>query len=336
MGENFRDIGVALIKVPFEEALQGMIKRNCLEKDAEKITASSYLPIKKTALPLLLEKIKKGGSDEKLMQEYQFLRSWSLVWYRQFGKEWIQDIKKAAALDTPFDYYSLKELVNLLKPNKDEKKRLELAPYLIFFKDYRDDVRRTHAFSWLFLFETIAKKFSVTTADVGYLTLDEIGEALVSGRLDKGIIKTRKEGQSVITISKAGDKIVVSSGLPSFYRQIINKINQDEKRFVVSGLVAQTGKARGKVRIVRSPHDLKHIEKGDIIVANTTHPDYLPAMQRAAAFVTNEGGVISHAAIIAREMKKPCIVGTKIATQVLQNGQLVEVDADKGVVRILK
>jgi len=67
-----------------------------------------------------------------------------------------------------------------------------------------------------------------------------------------------------------------------------------------------------------------------------TMPKYLPAMKRASAFITDEGGITCHAAIISREMKKPCIIGTKIATQILIDGVLVEVDADKGIVRIIK
>ena len=67
-----------------------------------------------------------------------------------------------------------------------------------------------------------------------------------------------------------------------------------------------------------------------------TSVDFIPLMTRASAFVTNEGGVTSHAAIVSREMNKPCIIGTKIATHILKDGDLVEVDADKGVVRILK
>lgn len=62
-------------------------------------------------------------------------------------------------------------------------------------------------------------------------------------------------------------------------------------------------------------------------------PAFMPAMKKAVAFVTDEGGITSHAAIIAREMKKPCIIGTKIATKVLRDGDLVEVDANKGIVR---
>ena len=67
-----------------------------------------------------------------------------------------------------------------------------------------------------------------------------------------------------------------------------------------------------------------------------TTPDFVPAMKKASAFITDEGGITCHAVIIAREMKKPCIIGTKIATQILKDGDLVEVDADNGVVRILE
>ncbi len=59
-------------------------------------------------------------------------------------------------------------------------------------------------------------------------------------------------------------------------------------------------------------------------------------MKRAAAFVTDEGGITCHAAIVAREMKKPCVIGTKIATQIFKDGDMVEVDAQRGVVRIIK
>jgi len=72
------------------------------------------------------------------------------------------------------------------------------------------------------------------------------------------------------------------------------------------------------------------------MVAITTHPDYLSAMKRAVAVVTDEGGLTCHAAIVSRELKIPCIVGTKIATKVLKDGGLVEVDANKAVIKILK
>ena len=82
--------------------------------------------------------------------------------------------------------------------------------------------------------------------------------------------------------------------------------------------------------------DLAKVNEGDILVALQTAPDILPAMRKAAAFVTDMGGITCHAAIVAREMKKPCIVGTKSATKIIQDGDFLEVDADKGDVRIIK
>ena len=81
---------------------------------------------------------------------------------------------------------------------------------------------------------------------------------------------------------------------------------------------------------------MKHVTKKSVLVASMTTPDFLPAMKKAVAFVTDEGGVTCHAAIVSREMKKPCVIGTKIATQVLNEGDIVEVDANEGVVRIIK
>jgi pyruvate,water dikinase len=101
----------------------------------------------------------------------------------------------------------------------------------------------------------------------------------------------------------------------------------------IKGTVAFRGFAKGKVSIVNSKADLSKVQLGDILVARVTMPDYLPAMVHAAAFVTDEGGITSHAAIVARELKKPCVVGTKIATNMLKDGDIVEVDATTGIIK---
>jgi len=78
------------------------------------------------------------------------------------------------------------------------------------------------------------------------------------------------------------------------------------------------------------------MKEGDILVSISTQPDLLPAMKKAAAFITDQGGVTSHAAIVAREMNTPCVIATKNATKVLHDGDEVDVYADKGIVKILK
>lgn len=104
----------------------------------------------------------------------------------------------------------------------------------------------------------------------------------------------------------------------------------------INGTIACKGLARGRVKIIRDVPDVKKVEKGDILVAPYTNPNMIIAMEKAAAFVTNIGGMTSHAAIVSRELNKPCIIGTKIATKVLKDGDLVEVDANKGTVKVIK
>jgi phosphohistidine swiveling domain-containing protein len=104
----------------------------------------------------------------------------------------------------------------------------------------------------------------------------------------------------------------------------------------IRGNKAYRGLVKGVVRIVRGRKDFKKIKKGDILTAVVVMPYFLQVIKKAGAIITNEGGLLSHASIMARELNKPCIIGTKIATQVLRDGDLVEVDAEKGVVRILK
>jgi len=104
----------------------------------------------------------------------------------------------------------------------------------------------------------------------------------------------------------------------------------------IKGQIAYKGKVKGKVKIVSSIKDLSKVGFSDILVAAMTMPKYLPAMKKAKGFITDEGGITCHAAIVAREMKKPCIIGTKIATQILDDGDEVEVDANQGIVRKIK
>jgi pyruvate,water dikinase len=88
----------------------------------------------------------------------------------------------------------------------------------------------------------------------------------------------------------------------------------------------------GPVKIVQGPEDIGLVEDGDILVAGMTTPDYVPAMKRAAAIVTDEGGRLCHAAIVSRELGVPCVVGAGIATERLGRGQEITVDGSRGLV----
>lgn len=108
-----------------------------------------------------------------------------------------------------------------------------------------------------------------------------------------------------------------------------------KKMSKLTGDIANKGFVKGKVRRVMGHKQIHEVKTGEILVSPMTIPDFLPAMVKAAAYVTDEGGILCHAAIVAREFNKPCIVGTKFATKIFHNGDLVEVDANKGIVTLL-
>jgi pyruvate,water dikinase len=101
---------------------------------------------------------------------------------------------------------------------------------------------------------------------------------------------------------------------------------------LVRGLGASPGVVAGKVRIIESPADGDALRSGEVLVARMTSPDWVPILRRAGALVTDGGGMTCHAAIVSRELGVPCVVGTRRATEVLRDGELVTVDGAKGVV----
>lgn len=113
-------------------------------------------------------------------------------------------------------------------------------------------------------------------------------------------------------------------------------VDVNDAKVEVRGLPASPGVASGKVRVIASPKDIDEFKPGEVLVTLMTSPDWVPAMKKAAAIITNNGGTTCHAAIVSREMQIPCIVGTKsrgkAAMDVFKTGDVVTVDAKNGVV----
>ncbi len=107
---------------------------------------------------------------------------------------------------------------------------------------------------------------------------------------------------------------------------------EEAGKILLKGETASAGVYSGRVRMVHDPSELGKVEKGDVLVTTMTTPDMVPAMQRAGAIITNEGGMTCHAAIVSREMGTPCIVGTEHATEVLKDEEIVTVHATRGIV----
>lgn len=166
--------------------------------------------------------------------------------------------------------------------------------------------------------------------------INELTEVEIDRYHKKNIIP-KKEAleerfKKIAIIFKRGEYKILSGKKAELYeKRIIGK--QITK--ILKGQPAFGGIVRGRVRIILDPA-LKTIKKGEILVTGMTRPAFLSLIINSSAFITDAGGTLSHAAITARELKKPCVVGTKIATKVLHDGDLVEVDADRGIVKIIE
>jgi phosphohistidine swiveling domain-containing protein len=142
------------------------------------------------------------------------------------------------------------------------------------------------------------------------------------------------------SVNDYGDKVHFYSGDDAIKKkkEIIQEESLDAKE--IKGIVACKGSATGRVVMFTWIEEdlakkMEEMKEGDILVAGQTRPFLMPAIRKAGAIITDEGGITCHAAIVSRELNIPCIIGTKIGTKILKDGDLVEVNAEKGIVKIL-
>jgi phosphohistidine swiveling domain-containing protein len=184
------------------------------------------------------------------------------------------------------------------------------------------------------LLAQIAKRLKLTRNQVQFMITDEVKQGLLAGKRVGKAVLNRRLRECVLYTEKNFERVYIGKDLKRITKNLKTGIKQGQKELV--GQTAQPGFAKGRVKIIIRAADMKKFAKGDILVSIATDPDIVPAMKKAAAIVTEQGGITSHAAIVSRELGIPCIIGTKIATKVFKDGDLVEVDANKGMVRKVK
>lgn len=233
-----------------------------------------------------------------------------------------------------------KRMIKKLKLSSELVYAFTVSSEFMFIKDYRKGIYQQSYVAMDKIIMEISRRIGVPFKGVKYMVFDEIKEALISGRISKFKKIVSQRLKKCCYVAQNG-KIKVYEGKKAEKMITAIKKNEEKKDNLeniseLKGMVAYPGKVRGIVKVVLVEKDVAKILGGEILVSSATNPDLIIAMKKAAAFVTDTGGIISHAAIVSRELKKPCIVGTKIATQVLKDDDEVEVDAEKGIVRIIR
>jgi len=277
--------------------------------------AAKFKKIEKRITEFLEQKIK----DKINIQEI-FLKLTSSEKNSLFGEEKLRVLKE---LEAEEEIYNFTLAISELSPLRLEIKNR----YLIILPQI------------LYILMEIGLRNGLNEQEVFAITLNELQEVLQEKtKPDKNTYAERLKGHAII--KQDGKKEVITGKEFDKLSRHIQNLTANKNITEIKGQIAMKGKVVGKVRKLidykrEMESFMKSFNKGDIIVTGMTQPNITVFADKAAAIITDEGGITSHAAIISRELGIPCIVGTKVATKILEEGELIEVDADSGVVRRL-
>jgi len=228
-----------------------------------------------------------------------------------------------------------KNLLAKLKFSPYQLKLIRLAQRLVFIKEFRKGALYHGMYCYEPFFREVAKRLGLTLEQVWAMNSWEIPKFLKKGKAPRAELNLRLK-EAVAYVDRERYVVWTGKKAKDFFRKIPKEKVVTGGIKELLGTCASPGYAKGAVKIIDIPGDMGKMNQGDILVSETTYPSLVPAMKKAAAIVTNAGGLTCHAAIVSRELGIPCVVGTKVANKVLKDGQLVEVDANKGVVKIIK
>jgi phosphohistidine swiveling domain-containing protein len=241
----------------------------------------------------------------------------------------------------------IKEIEDHVKESRKKKKELikkhKLSRYIALLSDivdefmlFQDERKKYNLMGMHYLDVIIAeigRRHGIGVQDMKYLFPEEIEKFSKKADELKRIIKDRKE-LCVVVYDNNSYKILDRKPAQEHYEWLFRVDIKDSDE--INGVIASKGHAKGRVCLMFSVREVSRMKKGDVLVTTMTSPEFVVAMKKASAIVTDQGGLTSHAAIVSRELKIPCVIGTKIATKIFKDGDIIEVDANKGIVKKVK
>ncbi len=309
-------------------------------------------PLIESRIDLLKIAEQKGtsqGNEEQLLQEW--LDKYQHVpvnfneepWDMKDARNQLLEVKGAASEKLKEIYTKSEQSIALAKKKLDgigNQEIINLANAIseaTFLNEFRKNAISKASLEYRPIFKTIAEKVgSIDWRDCFYLFPEEMQKIVNGERVNlKDLVRERSH--FAFGILNTDNYLLFDEDETKFlFSQLETKQetnDNNETQDSLKGFPASRGKVQGLAKIILSTADFAKLSIGDILVTKATSVDFVPIMQKAAAFVTDEGGITSHASIVAREMSKPCIIGTKIATKIFKDGDLIEVDAINGIVR---
>lgn len=301
---------------------------------------------KKKSVEELERELKKTSiwkSIENLEKEFYWVRASYKSALKLKKIDFIKEIKEMIEQGEKFDKTPSVEFRNNLERKKKIikdfkfcdalKNMIWMTDFLTNWQDERKKFMLIGCFGHELFMEEMSKRFNIKRQHLRYLLPEEVTVEKLK-TLPTSFFEERVNGCFVVY---EGTTYSVLSGEDfKQFKKALTKHEDGDEIKDLHGMCASVGKVTGKIRICKTIKDLNSFQKGEILVTGMTRPEFVPAMSKAIAIVTDEGGITSHAAVISRELGIPCIIGTKNATKVLNNGDLVEVNANHGLVNIIK
>lgn len=223
-------------------------------------------------------------------------------------------------------------LMTKLKFNDYEKKLIKLSQQLVFIKDYRKAALFNGMYCYEPFFKEVGKRLGLSLDQVRAMNYWEIPEALLKNKFNVNELNERLKF-CVAYCDKRGYKVLVGRKAKEFMKKIKFEKVKTKNINELTGTCACTGKVQGIVKIINVPEEMDKMEEGNILVAHNTNPNLVPAMKKAKALISEAGGLTCHTAIVARELKTPCLVGVSMATKILRDGDKIEVNASEGIIK---
>ncbi|MFA6272383.1 MAG: PEP-utilizing enzyme [Patescibacteria group bacterium] len=231
-----------------------------------------------------------------------------------------------------------KKLISQIGFSEHEKDILKMAQGMVYMKSYRKDGLYNAMYYYEKIFKEVGKRFGLSISQMQALKPSEIITILKVGKVDVHILNERIK-KAVDYWKRKGqagyiNRVITGSEAEKFMKTIsIEKSKKSKNQ--LSGTCAYPGRVDGVVKIVNIPADMKKMRQGDIMVAHNTNPNLVPAMKKASALIGGAGGLTCHTAIVAREMKIPCVVGVTDCDKLLNDGDKILVDAERGIIQKL-
>lgn len=289
---------------------------------------------------VLAMKGRKLDKNAELIKKHLFKYSWIKSSYAGYKKYEFGDLRNEMGRlkkYKPFNFnkniQAKKKLFKKYGFTPEIRAISRLTEILVKWQDQRKIYTLTFVSLQNVIINEIARRQKIDSELLKFCTISDLKIALKKGF---NIKELKRRWESCLFIYKDGKVKLIAVGKEA--KEFLKKVSYVDIKDVkeIRGMVASVGKVTGIVKIIMSSKNINKIKSGDILVAPMTRPEHLQGMKKAGAIVTDDGGITSHAAIIARELKIPCIIGTKIATKVLKDGDTIEVDGDRGIVKILK